>query len=139
MSIQIEWLQWCKACKKNFAFGAFLGRIINFFILNFVVNRKADNIIWGIVSNCILWWQTKKTLVAQEELFGSHRSSRSVIFFPCHNILQFETILFYLGLLYKKCQTQDVLISVLYIAAKPKWRDMVLPMIQYILKLIWEI
>ena len=45
------------------------------------------------------------------------------IFFACHCIMQFEKILFSLGLLCKQCQTLDLLISVLYIAAKPKRID----------------
>ena len=95
-----------------------------FQILNFVKNRKADNIMWGVDLNCMIWlWTTK---------FWTHWKNcvDCGIFFVCHHIMQFKPpfkLPFYLGLLYKHCQTfwqtSDMLISVLYITTKPKWID----------------
>jgi hypothetical protein len=81
-----------------------------------------------MVSNCIIWRRTKKIL---QETCESHDSSHAVgFFFVRHHIMQFDLFIGYLGLLYKQCQTPDLVISELYIAAKPKQMKMVLPTIK---------
>ena len=99
-------------------------------MLCFVTNRKADNIIWGMVSNCIIWWRTK----INSGCIGT--TLWIAWFFLCsqklkfhHHITQFESTPFNFGLLYKQWQTSDVLISVLYFTSKPKWIEVVLPII----------
>ena len=54
-------------------------------------------------------------------------------FFVRHHIMQFDWILVSLDFMYKQCQTPDLLISVLYIAAMPKRIRMVHPTIKKIL------
>ena len=72
-------------------------------------------------------------LIAQEKLYGLHGSTYPIRFvFVRHHIIQFEWILFCLGLSYKQCQAQDLLNSVFYIAAKPKQTEMMLPTIKLI-------
>ena len=81
-----------------------------------------------MVSNCIIWWQRKNILAGYEESCGTHDSSYEVGFlFVRLHIIQFDWILVCLVLFYKKCQTLDLLISVPYIAAKPKRIKMMLP------------
>ena len=73
----------------------------------------------------------KKILAEYQELCESHDSSYAVGFvFVRRHIMQFDWIIGYLGLLYKQCQTPDLVISELYIAAKPKQITMVLPTIK---------
>ena len=60
----------------------------------------------------------KNILAGQHKLGASHKFGYAVRFS--------------LGLLYKQCQAPDLLISLLYIAVKPKQIEMVLPTIKYI-------
>ena len=124
----------------NIDFRTYFGIIFFLQFFNIVTKGKADHIMEGMVSSCIIWWRTKNDLAAQEELCGSHNSSYAAGFFSVrHHIMQFKTIPFYLGLLYKHCQTSDMLNSVLYNTAKPKWMWMVLPIIKYIfLHNVWK-
>ena len=62
----------------------------------------------------------KKILTAQEEPCGSHGSFYAVGFFWSATILCSLKPPFCLGLLDKRCQTSDVLITFLYIPAKSK-------------------
>ena len=73
----------------------------------------------------------KKILAGYQESYESHDSSYAVgFFFVRRLIMQFDWILFYLGLLYEQCQTPDMVISELYIAAKPKQIRIVLQTIK---------
>ena len=78
--------------------------------------------------NWIILWQTEKLSTTQKELCRLHGSTYAIrLVSICHHIMQFDPILFCLGLLLKQYQTPDLIISVLYIAAKPKWIEMMLP------------
>ena len=71
------------------------------------------------------FWPEKK------EFFRSQGSTFVIrIVFVRHRIMQIEFIPPWFGLLYKQCKTLDVLISFLYIAAKTKWIEMVLPKVK---------
>ena len=85
--------------------------VYGFKLLNMEANKKDSGRIGRIV------WITQFFLCGQ-------------IFVVPHQIMQFERILFFGGLLYKQCQTPDLLISVLYIVAKPKRIEMMLQTIK---------
>ena len=69
-------------------------------------------------------------LAGYQELCESHDSSYAVKFCCVrHHFMPFDLIIVYLGLLYKQCQTPDLVISELFIAAKPKQIKMVIPTI----------
>ena len=74
----------------------------------------------------------------QEESCWSHGSTYAIRFVSVrHHIMQFEFTPLCLVLLYKLCPTSDVLISFLYIAAKPKHIEMLLPTENWLHNIRW--